>query len=46
MEMREVASGIEFPEGPVYMPDGSLLLVEMKGGNLVRVAPSGAVSSL
>ena len=25
-----LATGLEFPEGPVYMPDGSIVLVEVK----------------
>jgi gluconolactonase len=42
--MREIASGLQFPEGPIAMPDGSVLLVEIKRGTLSRVAPDGAVS--
>ncbi len=41
--MREVATGLEFPEGPVAMPDGSVLLVEIKRGTLSRVGPGGTV---
>ena len=29
-----VASGLGYPEGPVYRPDGSVLLVEIKAGTL------------
>ena len=42
--MHEITSGLEFPEGPVVMPDGSVLLVEIKRGTLSRVAPDGTVS--
>lgn len=42
--MREVASGLLFPEGPIAMPDGSVLLVEIKRGTLSRVAPDGTVT--
>ena len=42
--MREIASGLQFPEGPVALADGSVLLVEIKRGTLSRVAPDGAVS--
>lgn len=42
MQFREIASGLEFPEGPVWMPDGSIVLVEIKGGRVTRVAPDGA----
>ncbi|HEY2429592.1 MAG TPA: SMP-30/gluconolactonase/LRE family protein [Acidimicrobiales bacterium] len=40
---REVAAGLQFPEGPVAMPDGSVLFVEIRRGTLSRVAPDGAV---
>ncbi len=42
-ELIEVASGLEFPEGPVWMPDGSVLVVEIKRGTLSRVEPDGTV---
>lgn len=42
-EIIEVASGLEFPEGPVWMPDGSVLVVEIKRGTLSRVQPDGRV---
>ena len=38
-----VASGLQFPEGPVALPDGSVLVVEIKAGRLTRVLPSGAL---
>src|SRR6478735_1506943 len=38
---RELARGLRFPEGPVWLPDGSLLVVEIAGGTLTRIAPSG-----
>ena len=41
---RVVARGLLFPEGPVAMPDGSVLLVEMHRKTLSRVAPDGAVA--
>ena len=40
-EMRVLATGLEFPEGPVVMPDGSVLLVEIRGRRLTRVYPDG-----
>ena len=43
-ELREIASGLQFPEGPIAMPDGSVLLVEIKRGTLSRVKPDGAIS--
>jgi gluconolactonase len=40
-ELREIASGLQFPEGPIAMPDGSVLVVEIKRGTLTRVTPDG-----
>ena len=40
--MRVVADNLRFPEGPVAMPDGSVLLVEIEAGRITRVAPDGA----
>ncbi len=40
-EVRELASGLQFPEGPVSMPDGSVLLVEIRRGTLSRVPAGG-----
>jgi gluconolactonase len=44
LEWREVTSGLKFPEGPIAMPDGSVLVVEIEGARLIRVAPDGAKS--
>jgi gluconolactonase len=38
---RVMAEGLGFPEGPVAMPDGSVLLGEIVGGRLTRVSPDG-----
>jgi gluconolactonase len=43
-ELRELASGLLFPEGPIALPDGSVLLVEIKRGTLTRVSPDGRTS--
>ena len=43
MKIREIASGLQFPEGPVAMDDGSVLLVEIARGTLSRVTPDGRV---
>ncbi len=32
---------LEFPEGPIALADGSVLVVEIKGGRLTRVDPDG-----
>jgi gluconolactonase len=42
-EVRELATGLQFPEGPVAMADGSMLLVEIKRGTLTRVSAAGDV---
>lgn len=36
-----IASGLRFPEGPVAMADGSVLVVEIRGKTLMRVQPNG-----
>jgi gluconolactonase len=39
--MRVIASDLDFPEGPVVLPDGSMLLVEIRAQQLTRVWPGG-----
>ncbi|MCG8690676.1 MAG: SMP-30/gluconolactonase/LRE family protein [Minwuiales bacterium] len=39
----EVAAGLQFPEGPVALPDGDLLAVEIARGTLTRIKPDGAL---
>lgn len=41
MKIREIARGLLFPEGPVALDDGSVLLVEIARGTLTRVRPDG-----
>jgi gluconolactonase len=41
-QMRELTSGLEFPEGPIAMSDGSIVLTEIKSGRIARVTPDGA----
>lgn len=36
IEYEIVADGLEFPEGPVVMADGSVIVVEMTGGRVTR----------
>ncbi|HEY3702017.1 MAG TPA: SMP-30/gluconolactonase/LRE family protein [Acidimicrobiales bacterium] len=43
-DFREVATGLQFPEGPVAMVDRSVLVVEIKRGTLSRVQPDGTVA--
>jgi gluconolactonase len=44
--MREIASGLQFPEGPIAMPDGSILLVEIRRGTLTQIDAQGRVEVL
>jgi gluconolactonase len=37
----EITSGLRFPEGPIAMRDGSVVLVEMFGPRITRVRPDG-----
>lgn len=41
LDCRVVTDGLEFPEGPVALVDGSVLVVEIRGRKLTRVAPDG-----
>ncbi len=41
--MRVLATGLQFPEGPIAMPDGSVLLVEIARETLSRVTGDGRV---
>jgi gluconolactonase len=41
MEMQLVAEGFQFPEGPIAMADGSVIVTEIKGQRLTRVHPDG-----
>jgi gluconolactonase len=37
LEIELVAQGLQFPEGPVVMPDGSIVVCEIKGERLTHV---------
>ena len=41
LNYRVVTDGLIFPEGPICMADGSVLVVEIKGARLIRVLPNG-----
>jgi gluconolactonase len=41
MDIQLVTEGLEFPEGPIAMADGSVILTEIKGQRLTRVTPDG-----
>src|SRR5271163_3897378 len=38
-EFTEIASGVGYPESPVPLTDGSLLVVDIKAGSLLRFRP-------
>ena len=40
-EFTTIATDLRFPEGPVAMPDGSVILVEIAAGRITRVWPDG-----
>lgn len=41
-DLRVLASDLKFPEGPVAMPDGSVILVEIAGGTVTRIGSDGS----
>jgi gluconolactonase len=41
LELREITTGLLFPEGPVALPDGSVLVVEIARRCVTRVHPDG-----
>ena len=43
-EVRILATGLGFPEGPVAMPDGSVILTEIRNRRCSRVTADGKVS--
>lgn len=45
-ELRILATGLMFPEGPVVLDDGSVLFVEIAAGRLSRLRPDGCVETV
>lgn len=43
---REIATGLQFPEGPIALADGSFLVVEISRGTLSRVSREGHVEGV
>ena len=43
MNPRLITAGLQFPEGPVAMPDGTLLVGQIVNGNLTRVLTDGTL---
>ena len=46
VEWTTVASGLRFPEGPVAMADGSVVLVEIAAGRITRVHANGSTETV
>ncbi len=44
--MKTIATELQFPEGPVALSDGSVILVEIAAGTITRVAPDGVKSTV
>jgi gluconolactonase len=45
MTYRIVTDGLEFPEGPLELPGGDILVTEIRAGRLTRVKPDGTKST-
>ena len=43
-DVKILAEGLGFPEGPVAMPDGSVILTDIRNGYCPRVTPDGKVT--
>lgn len=41
LDLELVCGGLSFPEGPIWMRDGSVILVEIRAGRLTRVSADG-----
>ena len=46
LDLQLVAEGLRFPEGPVVMADGSVIVTEIMTGVLTRIAPDGAKTTV
>jgi gluconolactonase len=44
--LRVVATGLAFPEGPVVMEDGSVIVAEIAAGRITRVGTDGSTSTV
>jgi gluconolactonase len=45
-QVTEITTGLQFPEGPVAMPDGTVLCTELKRGTVDRVHPDGTIETV
>ncbi len=46
MHIKEIASDLKFPEGPVAMDDGSVILVEIWSGEITRIKTDGSKQTI
>jgi gluconolactonase len=46
LDLKLVAEGLRFPEGPIAMADGSVVLVEIARKALTRVTPDGKIETI
>jgi gluconolactonase len=46
VNLRVIAEGLRFPEGPVVLSDGSVLVVEIAAGTLSRCRPGGRIETV
>ena len=46
MDIEVVTEGLAFPEGPIAMDDGSVIVVEVRSGKLTRITPDGRKSTV
>ncbi|SHH96516.1 SMP-30/gluconolactonase/LRE family protein [Pollutimonas bauzanensis] len=45
-QIKVMATGLQFPEGPVAMKDGSVLVSEIRAGRVTRVAADGTLTTV
>ena len=45
-DFTELTSGLKFPEGPIATTDGNVIVVEMFGKRITRIAPDGTKTTL
>jgi gluconolactonase len=46
VEFEVVAEGLQFPEGPLVMADGAVIVTEIPAGRITRIAPDGAKTTV
>ena len=45
-ELRELAAGLRFPEGPVVLPNGDIVVCQMASAEISRVASDGSIETV